>query len=187
MPALYRVFPYLTSAASTEPGGAFYIPGQGGGRADNPELYSVLYFSDAAAGAIAEAFGRFPEWTGAMLAGSQTAPGSRRAIARFDLLDKEPVCNLDDARQLLTLKLRPTDVVTRDYNRSRAWARRIYSMQRWSGVRWWSYYDPKWASFAIWDLRSVALQDVSVIELDDPALLEASRTIARSIIPSRRG
>ncbi len=84
MPALYRVFPYLKSAANTEPGGAFYIPGQGGGRADNPEIYSVLYFSDAAAGAIAEAFGRFPEWTRAMLAGSQLAARSRREPAPPD-------------------------------------------------------------------------------------------------------
>jgi hypothetical protein len=76
VPALYRVFPYLADAAKSEPGGALYVPPQGGGRIDNPGKYSVLYLSDAAAGAVAEAFGRFPEWTPAILEGGPSLPGS---------------------------------------------------------------------------------------------------------------
>ncbi|MBI1790737.1 MAG: RES domain-containing protein, partial [Acidobacteria bacterium] len=83
MPILYRVLPFLAAAAEDEPGGALYIPPQGGGRLDNPELYSVLYLSDAASGAIAEAFGRFPEWSPAILEGSPGMPGSVRALAKY--------------------------------------------------------------------------------------------------------
>jgi hypothetical protein len=93
VPALYRVFPYLAAAAKSEPGGALYVPPQGGGRIDNPGKYSVLYLSDAAAGAVAEAFGRFPEWTPAILEGSPSLPGSARAIARYRLAEDARICN----------------------------------------------------------------------------------------------
>ena len=87
---LYRVLTFLPGAAPDAVGGALYIPPQGGGRLDNPELYSVLYLSDAASGAIAEAFGRFPEWSPAMLAGS---PGLELLKKDLDVFRKsmEPV------------------------------------------------------------------------------------------------
>ena len=186
MAYLYRVFPYLESAAANEPGGPLYVPPPGGGRIDNPGAYSVLYASDAAAGAIAEAFGRFPEWTPAMLEGSPSLPGSARAIARYRLAEEAPVCNLDDPEQLKKLKLRPSDVVSRDYARTRAWARRIYDQHRWIGVRWWSYYDPRWGSFALWDAGQLVPDGVTLLGLDDLAVAEASRIIARRIVTRPR-
>jgi hypothetical protein len=182
VPVLYRVLPFLASAAPDEAGGALYVPPQGGGRLDNPELYAVLYLSDAAPGAIAEAFGRFPEWTQAILAGSPSLPQSVRAIATYRLADDAPLCDLDDPEQLRALHLRPSDVVSRDYSRTRDWARRVYERRAWVGIRWWSYYDPRWASIGLWELNQLALQDIRPLRLDDPALIEASRTITRRII-----
>ena len=182
MPILYRILPFLANAAPDEPGGALYVPSQGGGRLDNPELYDVLYLSDAAPGAIAEAFGRFPEWSPAILAGSPGFPESVRAIASYRLADDAPLCDLNDPDVLRDLRLRPSDVVSRDYSRTRAWARRIYEQRRWVGVRWWSYYDPRWASVGLWDLMGLAVQEVRPLRQDDPALIEASRTFARRII-----
>lgn len=182
MPLLYRVFPYLATAALDEPGGPVHIPPQGGGRIDNPGIYSILYSSDAPAGAIAEAFGRFAEWNGAILEGSPSLPGSARAIARFHLPDDALVCNLDDPSLLQALGLRPSDVVSRDYTRCRAWARRIHEQGRWFGVRWWSYYDSQWASFGLWNFSRLRLEEVHVLRLDEPAFLDASRTIARRIV-----
>jgi RES domain-containing protein len=181
VPVLYRVFPFVAAAAVDDAGGPLYIPPQGGGRLDNPDLFHVLYLSDAAAGAIAEAFGRFPEWTRAILEGSPALPGSVRALARYRLADDVPVCDLDDPRQLRALGLRPSDVVSRDYVRTRAWARRLYESHAWAGVRWWSYYDPRWASFGLWDPGRLRVEEVVPLALDDPALLEASRTIARRV------
>ena len=182
MPILHRVFPYLASAAEDEPGGALYVPSQGGGRLDNPEAYSVLYLSHPAAGAIAEAFGRFPEWNAAILEGSPSLPGSVRAIGRFRLPDNAPVCNLDDPALLEALDLRPSDVVSRDYARSRAWARRIFEKCMWIGVRWWSCYDPQWASFGLWNITKLKLEDVRILRLGDRALQEANRTIVRRVV-----
>jgi len=186
VPLLYRVLPFLAKAAPDEPGGALYVPPQGGGRLDNPELYAVLYLSDAASGAIAEAFGRFLEWSPAILAGSPGLPGSVRAIASYRLSDEAPLCDLDDPEQLRSLRLRPSDVVSRDYDRTRAWSRRIYNQRAWVGVRWWSYYDPRWASVGLWELNRLSLVDVQPLRLNDSDLIEASRTIARRIIESPR-
>jgi RES domain len=182
VPTLYRVFPYHKNSAQDEAGGALHIPPQGAGRIDDPGSYAVLYLSDAAPGAIAEAFGRFPEWTAAILGGSPSLPGSARAIARYGLAEDARVCNLDDPSQLLALGMRPSDVVSRDYARCRRWARRIYDEGGWIGVRWWSYYDAKWASFGLWDISRLTLEEVNVLTLNYWGLQEASRTIVRRIV-----
>ena len=117
-----------------------------------------------------------------MLLGAPSFAGSVRALARYHVPDGAPICNLDDARQLVSLELRPSDVVTRDYTRSRACAKGIYLRREWIGVRWWSYYDPKWASIGLWDTRRVRLDEVERLDMDNPALIEASRTIVRRIV-----
>jgi hypothetical protein len=181
LPSLYRIFPYLPGAQLEEPGGALYLPPQRAGRLDNPELYSILYLSSAAPGAVAEAFGRFPEWTSAMVAGSPSLPGSIRAVASYQLAAGAEVCDLDDPQILLQFGLRPSDVVSRDYDRTRAWARRIFEEGSWAGIRWWSYYDPRWASIGLWDTRFLTLDEVRPLRLDDPAVVEAGRIILRRI------
>lgn len=182
MPDLYRVFPFLANAPHDEPGGPLHIPPSGGGRLDNPDLFSVLYLGDSAAGAVAEAFGRFPEWTPAMLPGPAALPGSIRALARYRLRDESLLCDLDDPRQLLALALRPSDVVSRDYTRTRAWARRIYLQRAWAGARWWSYYDPRWASVGLWATAGLTLKHFEPLGIDHPALLEAGGIILRRIV-----
>ena len=183
MPALFRVFPYLASAKVTDPGGAFYVPRQGAGRIDSPGAYSVLYLSNAAEGAVAEAFGRFPEWTQSILRGNPALPGSVRAIAQFHLDEDAPVCDLDDPSQLLALGLRPSDVVSRNYDTTRAWARRLHDQRQWIGVKWWSFYNPAWYSFGFWDIRTLRLEAVRPLRLSDAEVLEAARTIVRRVAP----
>jgi hypothetical protein len=152
---------------------------------DNPDLYSVLYLGNSPSGAMAEAFGRFPEWTPAMLRGSPSLPGSTRVLARYDLDAREPLCDLDDPRQLLRLRLRPSNVVSRDYVRTRAWARRIYETRAWAGISWWSYYDLQWTSVGLWKTDRLTLMEVQELQLDHPAVSDAASIIARRIIPQR--
>jgi hypothetical protein len=181
VPTLYRVFPYLPDAGLTEPGGALYRPPAGGGRIDNPDFYSVLYLGDSAAGAVAEAFGRFPEWTPAILVGSPSLSQSVRALACYHLPDEVRVCDLDDPKRLITLGLKPSDVVSRDYARTRAWARGIYERGEWAGIRWWSYYDSRWASFGLWAIEQLILEEVKMLTLGDAALRDAAHTIIRRV------
>lgn len=121
-----------------------------------------------------------------ILEGLPSLPKSVRALARYQFAETAQVCNLDDPRQLPALGLRPSDAVSRDYNRSRAWARRIYEQNTWAGVRWWSYYDPAWHSFGLWDIGKLVLSQVTPLRLDNTDLLEASRTIVRRVIASPR-
>jgi len=121
-----------------------------------------------------------------VLEGSPNLPGSVRAIARYLLPETVRLCNLDEPRQLLKLKLRPSQVVSRDYTVTRDWARRIHEQRQWAGVRWWSYYDSRWSSHGLWDLRSLVLDEIRVLRLDDPSLLEASKIIARRVHTDRQ-
>jgi hypothetical protein len=50
--------------------------------------------------------------------------------------------------------------------RRREWARRIYRNGCWSGVQWWFYCDPRWASFGIWILDAISIVAVRAVTLE---------------------
>lgn len=176
---LFRVFPWLTSARAGEPGHPLYAPPhQRGGRADNPDHYRTLYLSSAAAGAVAEAFGTYRWWTEEMFL-RPDLPGSAYAVATYGIPDAAPICDLDDASALARLGLRPSEVVTRDIGKTQRWALRVHQERRWIGVRWWSYYDARWHSYALWDRSALSLAEVERLHLDHPAVVEASDVLRR--------
>lgn len=178
---LYRVFPWSRTAPATEPGHSLYVPEpQGAGRADNAGRYQALYLSSAPAGAVAEAFGSLKLWTPRMFL-RPDLPGSVRALAAYVLPDDAPVFDLDDARALASLGLRPSQVVTRDRQVTQRWALAIYERRRWIGLRWWSYYDASWYSYALWNIAALRPQPEAVqpLDLDHPAVVEASEVLRR--------
>lgn len=178
---LYRVFAWLRTAAEGEPGHALYVPElQGAGRADNVGRYRALYVSSAAAGAIAEAFGNLKVWTPRMLL-RPDLPGSVRSLGAYVVSDDPAIFDLDDAQALATLGLRPSQVVTRDREVTQRWALAIYEQRRWIGVRWWSYYDPRWYSYAFWELAALTpqLNAIQPLTIDHPALVEACEVLRR--------
>jgi len=179
---LYRVLPYLRSARRRAPGHPLYVPpSTGAGRVDNPGVYDVLYLGDSAAGSIAEAFGWSSVWNSTLLRGTPSLPGSVRALAHYTLDDgARPVCDLDDAARLVDLALRPSQVVTRDRTVTQEWSAAIYHRDEFAGVRWWSYYDPRWGSFGMWDARALTLVGVTVLDdLDQPDIAEAADVLNR--------
>lgn len=178
---LYRVLPWLRDAAAGEPGHPLYVPPrQGAGRVDNPHKYRVMYLSSAPDGAVAEAFGQLAIWTAGMFVRPGLA-GSVRALVAYELPDDMHVFDLDETRSLEQLGLRPSEVVTRDRAVTQRWALAIYEQRRWIGVRWWSYYDPKWYSYAVWDIARLVPQVDAIRDLtiDDPAVVEAAQTLRR--------
>lgn len=150
----------------------------GRGRIDSPGHYDVLYLSSAAAGAVAEAFGRLMPWTASMLR-VPAMPDAARAIARCELADRARVLDLDDPDALKELGIRPSDVVTRDREVTQAWALRAFRQKRWIGVRWWSYYDPRWYAYGLWDRRQLTVGGVEPLSLDHPAVIEAATILRR--------
>lgn len=178
---LYRVFPWLAGAAEGEPGHPLHVPEpRGAGRADNADRYRVLYLSSAPAGAVSEAFGSLALWTPGMFL-RPDLPGSRRSLATYEIADERPVFDLDDPSALTSLALRPSQVVTRDRQVTQRWALTVYAQGRWSGVRWWSYYDPQWYSYAVWDIAALAVRSgtIRALAIDDPAVIEASVILRR--------
>ena len=180
---LYRVFPWLASAPAGEGGHALYVPEPtAAGRADNPAYYRVIYLSSAAPGAVAETFGNLAIWTPRMFV-RPDLPGSVRALATYDLSDDESVYDLDDPAALSALGMRPSQVVTRDRSVTQGWALRVFRQKRWSGLRWWSYYDPRWYTYAVWKFGALRLVSgqLRALTIDDPAVVEAAEVLHRPL------
>lgn len=176
---LYRVFPWLEAAELEEPGHPLYVASpQGEGRIDNPEHYSAMYLADNPLGAIGESFGNHSTWTSDLLAGPPVLPGSVRALATFDA-EAVRVLDLDDPRALLDRSLRPSRVVTRERSSTQRWALEIFNEGTWDGIRWWSFHNPEWGSFGLWEKGALRLTDVLVladqVELVQRAALEMNR------------
>lgn len=187
MSRLYRVFPYVASANPEEPGGAVYRAPGGKNRADAPDgSYRCLYAGDTPEGCIAEYFGRFDTWDRHLIEAAPATPmlpNSRFALVSFELPDDVGLCDLDDARTLLAQNLRPSDVVTRNRDVSQAWSWRIHESGIYGGVRWWSYYDPIWHSYAVWDLSHLTIVDApSLLRVDDAFVERAAATIVRRLL-----
>lgn len=112
--------------------------------------------------------------------------GSAMAVGAYTLPDDTRICDLDDAATLMRLALRPSHVVTRQLDVTQGWALRIFEEQRWIGVRWWSYYDARWYSFAIWDRTGISVERVEPLTLDHPAVIEASDVLRRPRVAPRK-
>jgi len=176
---LFRVFPYRKGARPDQRGHPLFSAAiQGAGRIDNPEHYRALHASDAPAGAVAEAFGNHGVWTAGLLEGPPDFPGSVRALATIESA-KLDVLDLDDAHELARRSLRPSTVVTRDRAVTQSRALALFQERRWDGVRWWSYYDPRWGSCGLWRHSKVRVAEVVPLTPDHPALLEAASVLSR--------
>lgn len=148
-----------------------------------------MYCADTEAGACAEVFNRGKyrrRWTPEMLRGLPGQPQMVRAIATYEIGKAESICDFDDPGELAARSLRPSDVITRDRERSQAWALRLFQEKRWAGVRWWSYHDARWASFGLWDRRSIGVSRVAALTIEYPALAEAARVLDIQLIVGKR-
>ena len=184
---LFRVFSFRGGAPVDAPGGALYIPPQGRGRVDNPEHYRAYYAAGEPAAAVAEVLGaREPGPIRAdSLRGSPLVEGSVLALATVELPSQQRLCDLDDPKELLARNLRPSRVITRNYQVSQRWALVIFRERRqarWIGVSWWSYYESTWTSVAVWKQSALKLVDVQPLTLDHPAVRDAARVLKRPII-----
>lgn len=130
---------------------------------------------------MAEAFGWASRWGSGLLRGSPAIEGSIRALVAFDLSEDAAICDLDDARRLVELRLKPSNVVTRDRSVTQRWARSIYDGGRYAGVRWWSYYNPDWGSIGLWDMSVLTISEIEPLAVDHPAFVRAAAAINRVI------
>lgn len=116
-----------------------------------------------------------------MLSGIPSLPRSVHALATYGLQDAAALYDLDDPANLVTLKLRPSDVVNRDYTVTQALALRIFTTGTVSGLRWWSYYNPVWANNGVWHTAALNVVDVRPLSITDATVVRAARAISRLI------
>lgn len=181
---LYRVAPVDPTARS----GSRYHPGfvpvaRGGNRIDNPGRYDTLYMSTSEACAIGEAFGLFQRWGDRLL---DHPKGFVRQLVAFELPDSHALLDLDDAPNLVRQRLRPSDVVTRDRERTQRWAAAAFEEDHWAGVLWWSRYDADWTTCGLWcepgagQIPGLRIVDLTEIDSTIEAVAEASEVLGRS-------
>ena len=183
----YRVFPYLSTAKPGDPGHPEFVPpSRGANRLDNAEHYTVRYFAEHAAGAVAETLGQYDTWVAGMLRG-KPGSGMVRAVAACEIRRPERLLDLDDGQALVDRGIRPTQVVRRDLPVTQAWALRVYEertsargTRRWDGVRWWSWYRPEWPVVGLW-AGDVELLEVQPLSLEHPAVREAASALGRPL------
>ena len=116
-----------------------------------------------------------------MLGGIPSLPGSIHALATYGLDDTAKLYDLDDAQNLVALKLRPSDVVNRDYTVTQALALQIFTTGTAAGLRWWSFYNPAWANNGVWTNSALTVADIQPLSITDATLVNAARTISRLI------
>lgn len=175
---LYRVFPFDSAASTTEPGGALFAPHGRAGRIANPDLYHELYCSTSATGAVSEAFGRLDVWT------AETFVRYERpyALAELEFDHAVRICELDNVGRLLSYELVPSDVVASDRAVTRGWAARIYKTRKWVGISWWSRYDSRWHSAALWQRRGLrVVKPPQPLSVEHPAVLKAAALLPRRL------
>jgi len=183
---VYRIFPYLPTAASGEPGHPEYEHRpQRGGRIDHPD-YFVWYVAAQPTAAVGEVFGNLATWGNSMFA-FPVLPGARRALGTYRLPGDLKLLDLDDPAELVARSMRPTQVVVRNLPATQAWGHRIWSerdslepsRRRWQAVKWWSFHRPSWDILASWERPDVEL--VEDLALDHPAVRDAAMALNRPL------
>jgi RES domain len=175
---LFRCFAWDLAGAGVEWGGPAWFPRrlQGDGRHDAPERYGCLYVSAEPVSTVVEEL--------AALAGSELAAGDlvrRRlplALATLRLPDNALVVDLDDPALLAAEALRPSDVATREREKTQAVAAALHERYPEAvGLRWWSTFEPAWANVTLFDRAAIMLKvtDVRELKLDDETVGEAAR------------
>jgi hypothetical protein len=180
MSSFFRVHPWLDGANPSARGGPLFVPpGRVRGRIGNEE-YDVFYVASTPAGAIAEAFGNFAEWSPDLFLGSPSLKGSVCGLTRYE--SDASLIDLDDPIALTRYGLKPSRVVTRHRDVTRAWALALFNQKIAAGVQWWSYHDPDWKVMGVWDSTDFAVKETIALTANYVPFTEARLLLNRSFV-----
>jgi hypothetical protein len=174
---LYRCFAWDPRAKPDAPDGPLWYPRiyQGDGRHDNPDAFGCLYLSAAPLSPVVEQLARF---RGAALRPSLLRRrGLDLALAEIALSDAADLIDLDDPRQLVRERLRPSVVATRERATTQRQARSLYERHADAvGLRWWSTFESTWINVTVFDRGASRLRlvDVRALPIDDPIVGDAA-------------
>jgi hypothetical protein len=178
---LYRIFPYLSSAKKGDPGHPLYLhPGQGKGRWDNPDWYLAWYMAHDPTSAVGEVFANVDTWRDEMFPFPQIL-GAQRALGVYQLADDLPYVDFDDAQTLVDRRMRPSQVIERNRPYTQGKALEVYREKKWNGIRWWSFHQPQWRVWCLWDIDPQC-QDIQDLDVTHLAVRDAASTLSKPIV-----
>lgn len=186
---VYRVFAHDAASSPGKPGHPDYLHRpQGGGRADNANEYDTWYYATTPEAAVGEVFGDLAEWSDDMFV-PPYLPSGRRVLGVFEIPDSLSFLDLDDARNLASRALRPTQVVSRNLGVTQSWALDVFLERnssgepKWDGLRWWSFWRPSWTVIARWRPSHGSpdhqLVEIHPLDIGHYAVDAARRTLTR--------
>ena len=183
MTVLYRCFPFSSAIKKIEPGHPLYIPAsRATGRVNNPDIYSTSYWSAQPECAVAETYGSQLQWSSGTFAGTPQLPHSNQAIAAIEIPDGARIFNLDNAPNLVKLKLPPSQVITRNNAVTQAWARKIFEFNKFVGIHWWSIFWPEWQSYGVWNLTGVKILGIENLSIAHEAVVESAKVLNKQVL-----
>ena len=147
---------------------------QGDGRHDNPDVYGCLYLTEREVSGVVEQLARFRSQR--LIPQLLVRRGLPLAVAAIELPDDTELVDLDDPVVLRRRRLRPSLVATRDRSITQPQALAAYRETDGGGLRWWSIVESLWANYTLFDRAGarLTLQDVRMLVVDDPAVVEAA-------------
>lgn len=185
---LYRVHPYIASAAEDQPGGVLFVPATGKGRFDNPKLYKAFYASTDPRCAIVERFGEADVWDDdTFLTPAHSAIGTiPLALSTYEIA--RSLIDLASIKRLQALSVeRVTDVITRTRSTTQLLAASAFARYpNRAGLSWWSYYRPEWTNVMLWRVDGLApVQSPLPLTTRDALVVETARILHRRLEPAR--
>ena len=180
---LYRCFPYNPAVKKIEPGHPLFIPmSRSTGRINNPDIYSSSYWSAQPECAVAEVYGGEMQWSPGTFLGGPQLPKAQQGIAAIEIPDDARIFSIDNAPNLMKLKLRPSQVVTRDNAVTQAWARKIFELGKYAGISWWSILWPEWQSYGVWSLAGVQVLSIENLSISHAAVLKSAEVLNKQVL-----
>ncbi len=175
---LYRCFAWDQSARPGQPDSPLWFPRiyQGEGRHDNPDLYGCMYLADQAVSSVVEQLARFR--TQRLAPALLRRRGLPLGLAEIEIDSLVEFVDLDDPAVLQTESLRPSVVATRRRDLTQPQARGLHEKHKnAAGLLWWSSYEALWRNVTVFDraVSALRLQEVRVLDLEDPAVADAAR------------
>ncbi|MDQ2865780.1 MAG: RES family NAD+ phosphorylase [Candidatus Eremiobacteraeota bacterium] len=177
---LYRVFPWNSNAADHQSGGALFVVDSNKNRISNVELYRTFYLAAQPEAALAEVLGHLLIWRPKTFVHS-VGPLS---LATYELPESLPIFELDDLNAIRSLGIeQPSRIVTRDRTITRGWARTIYERGTYAGARWWSYHNPDWQAYGLWNIDALSLNvPPTPLSTGSPIVISTAKAIAKQIL-----
>jgi hypothetical protein len=158
---LFRVFDWNGSALGRTPGGPLVVARarQGSGRHDAPAMYGAWYCSREAVSAVAECIQYL---RGHVLSDADfgRVGGTTKAIVSLRVDDALDIVNLDDPSQLVSRRLRPSQVATMRRTVTQKIAASVFEEGA-AGLEWWSTLEAEWSNVTLFyerALRHVVLE-----------------------------